>query len=152
MGIFIPLKMGKIRPLLTALTFRDVFRAGADYYGVSDLEAMRKETHKFESRYLDRLIGPYHECRDLYKKRSPINFVDNLSCPVIFFQGLEDKIVPHDQTEKMFNALSRKGVPVSYLPFGGSSMDSDVPRISNEPLTQNYISTRRFSRSDSPIR
>lgn len=104
---------------LCALAFWDFFKAGADYYGVSDLVAMRKETHKFESRYLDRLIGPYPESRDLYHKRSPINFVDNLSCPVIFFQGLEDKIVPHDQTEKMFNALSRKGVPVSYLPFEG---------------------------------
>jgi dipeptidyl aminopeptidase/acylaminoacyl peptidase len=104
---------------LCALTFRDVFKAGADYYGVSDLVAMRKETHKFESRYLDRLIGPYPECWDLYQNRSPINFVDNLSCPVIFFQGLEDKIVPHDQTEKMFNALSHKGLPVSYLPFKG---------------------------------
>jgi dipeptidyl aminopeptidase/acylaminoacyl peptidase len=104
---------------LCALTFRDAFKAGADYYGVSDLEAMRKETHKFESRYLDRLIGPYAECHDLYQKRSPINFVDNISCPVIFFQGLEDKIVPPDQTEKMFNALSRKGLPVSYFPFEG---------------------------------
>jgi dipeptidyl aminopeptidase/acylaminoacyl peptidase len=104
---------------LCALTFRDTFKAGADYYGVSDLEAMRKETHKFESRYLERLIGPYPECRDLYQKRSPINFVDNLSCPVIFFQGLEDRIVPPDQTEKMFNALSHKGLNVSYMPFKG---------------------------------
>ena len=104
---------------LCALTFRDTFRAGADYYGVSDLEAMRKETHKFESRYLDRLIGPYPERRDLYQKRSPINFADNLSCPVIFFQGLDDKVVPPDQTEKIFNVLSRKGLPVSYLPFKG---------------------------------
>lgn len=104
---------------LCALTFRDIFKAGADYYGVSDLEAMRKETHKFESRYLDRLIGPYPEYRDLYQKRSPINFIDNLSCPVIFFQGLEDRVVPPDQTEKMFNALSRKGLPVSYMPFDG---------------------------------
>jgi dipeptidyl aminopeptidase/acylaminoacyl peptidase len=104
---------------LCALTFRDIFKAGADYYGVSDLDAMRKETHKFESRYLDRLIGPYPESRDLYQERSPINFVNNLSCPVIFFQGLEDKVVPPDQTEKMFNALSRKGLPVSYLPFEG---------------------------------
>ena len=104
---------------LCALTFRDTFKAGADYYGVSDLEAMRKETHKFESRYLDRLIGHYPECRDLYQTRSPINFVDNLSCPVIFFQGLEDKVVPPDQTEKMFNALSRKGVHVSYISFEG---------------------------------
>lgn len=104
---------------LCALTFRDVFKAGADYYGVSDLDAMRKETHKFESWYLDRLIGPYPECRDLYQKRSPINFIDNLSFPVIFFQGLEDKIIPHDQTEKMFNELSRKGLPVSNLTFEG---------------------------------
>lgn len=104
---------------LCALTFRDTFKAGADYYGVSDLESMRKDTHKFESRYLDRLIGPYPEFRDLYQKRSPINFVDNLSCPVIFFQGLEDKVVPPDQTEKMFNALSRKGLYVSYISFGG---------------------------------
>jgi dipeptidyl aminopeptidase/acylaminoacyl peptidase len=104
---------------LCALTFRNTFKAGADYYGVSDLETMRKETHKFESRYLDRLIGPYPECRDLYQRRSPINFVDNISSPVIFFQGLEDKIVPPDQTEKLFNALSRKGLPVSYLPFEG---------------------------------
>jgi len=104
---------------LCALTFRDLFRAGADYYGVSDLETMRKETHKFESRYLDRLIGPYPERRDLYQKRSPINFIDYLSCPVIFFQGLEDKVVPPDQTEKMFRALLHRGVPVSYLPFEG---------------------------------
>ncbi|MCX9010648.1 MAG: S9 family peptidase [Candidatus Methanoperedens sp.] len=104
---------------LCALTFRRAFRSGADYYGVSDLETMRKETHKFESRYLDRLIGPYPESQDLYQKRSPINFVDHLSCPVIFFQGLEDKVVPPDQTEKMFRALRHKGLPVSYLPFEG---------------------------------
>jgi dipeptidyl aminopeptidase/acylaminoacyl peptidase len=104
---------------LCALPFRDIFKAGADYYGVSDLEAMRKETHKFESRYLELLIGPYPECRDLYQKRSPLNFVDNIICPVIFFQGLEDKVVPPDQTEKMFNALNRRGVSASYIPFEG---------------------------------
>ncbi len=104
---------------LCALTFRRIFKAGACYYGVSDLESMRKQTHKFESRYLDRLIGPYPERRDLYRKRSPINFVDCLSSPVIFFQGLEDKVVPPDQTEKMFRALLRKGLPVSYMPFEG---------------------------------
>jgi dipeptidyl aminopeptidase/acylaminoacyl peptidase len=102
---------------LCALTFQDIFKAGASYYGVSDLEAMIKETHKFESRYLDRLIGPYPECLDIYQKRSPINFIDDLSCPVIFFQGLEDRVVPPDQAEKMFKALRRKGLPVSYLPF-----------------------------------
>lgn len=104
---------------LCALTFQNVFRAGADYYGVSDLESMRKETHKFESRYLDRLIGPYPECQNLYRERSPLNFVDRLSCPLIFFQGLEDKIVPPEQTEKMFRALLRRGLPVAYLPFEG---------------------------------
>ena len=104
---------------LCALTFQNIFRAGADYYGVSDLESMRKETHKFESRYLDRLVGPYPERQDLYRERSPLNFVDRLSCPVIFFQGLEDKIVPPEQTEKMFGALLRRGLPVSYLPFEG---------------------------------
>jgi dipeptidyl aminopeptidase/acylaminoacyl peptidase len=104
---------------LCALTFQNIFRAGADYYGVSDLESMRKDTHKFESRYLDRLIGPYPERQDLYQERSPLNFVDNISCPVIFFQGLEDKIVPPEQTEKMFRALLRRGLPVSYLPFEG---------------------------------
>ena len=102
---------------LCSLTFRDIFRAGASYCGVSELEALVKDTHKFESRYLDRLIGPYPEARDLYWKRSPINFVQKLSCPVIFFQGLEDKIVPPNQAEMMVDALRAKGVPVAYVPF-----------------------------------
>ena len=76
---------------LRALAFRDVFKAGASHFGVSDLEALANDTHKFESRYLDRLIGPYPERRDLYQERSPIHYVDGLNCPVIFFQGLEDK-------------------------------------------------------------
>ena len=104
---------------LCALTFHDVFQAGASYYGVSDLEALVKDTHKFESRYLDRLTGPYPERRDLYLERSPIHFVDRLSCPVIFFQGLEDKIVPPNQAEMMVDALRAKGVPVAYVPFEG---------------------------------
>ena len=79
---------------LCALTFRDRFRAGASHFGVSDCEALAKETHKFESRYLDRLIGPYPERADLYRERSPVHYVDRLSCPVIFFQGVEDAIVP----------------------------------------------------------
>jgi len=104
---------------LAALTFRNVFKAGASYYGISDLEALAKETHKFESRYLDRLIGPYPERSDLYRARSPIHFAECLSCPVIFFQGLEDKVVPPNQTERMVAALREKGVPVAYLPFEG---------------------------------
>ncbi len=104
---------------LCALTFRDIFKAGASYFGVSDLEALTNETHKFESHYLDRLIGPYPERRDIYDERSPINFVDRLSCPVIFFQGLEDKIVPPNQAQVMFEALRAKGLPVAYVPFEG---------------------------------
>ncbi len=104
---------------LCALTFRDVFRAGASYYGVSDAETLAKDTHKFESHYLDTLFGPYPEQRVVYKKRSPIHFVDRLSCPVIFFQGLEDKIVPPDQSETMFKSLRARGVPVAYVTYEG---------------------------------
>ncbi len=104
---------------LSALVFRDVFKAGASYFGVSDLEAMARETHKFESRYLDRLIGPYPERRDLYRERSPIHFTDRLSCPVILFQGLEDKVVPPNQAEMIVQALRAMGLPVAYVPFEG---------------------------------
>ena len=104
---------------LCALTFRDVFKAGASYYGVSDLEALELDTHKFESRYSDTLIGPYPARRDLYIERSPVHFADQLSCPVIFFQGLEDKIVLPNQAEMMVEALRKKKVPVAYVPFEG---------------------------------
>ena len=104
---------------LAALTFRDVFRAGASYYGVSDLEALARDTHKFESRYLNRIVGPYPGRRDLYLERSPINHVERLSCPVIFFQGDEDKVVPPDQAEVMVNALRRKKIPSAYILFHG---------------------------------
>jgi len=104
---------------LCALTFRDVFRAGASHFGVSDLEGLAKETHKFESRYLDGLIGPYPERADIYRERSPINFTDRLSCPTIFFQGLEDEVVPPNQAELMVEALRANGVPVAYLAFEG---------------------------------
>jgi dipeptidyl aminopeptidase/acylaminoacyl peptidase len=104
---------------LAALTFRSVFRAGASHYGIGDLEALARDTHKFESRYLDRLIGPYPECRERYLERSPINHPERLNCPVIFFQGLEDKVVPPNQAEAMVAALCAKGIPVAYLPFAG---------------------------------
>ena len=104
---------------LSALTFRDVFKAGASYYGISDLEAMTRDTHKFESRYLDSLIGPYPEERDRYRERSPIHFTDRLSCPLILFQGLEDKVVPPNQAEMMVDASRAKGLPVAYVPFEG---------------------------------
>ena len=104
---------------LCALTFRDVFKAGASYYGMSDLEALELDTHKFESKYSNGLVGPYPERRDLYIERSPIHFADQLSCPVIFFQGLEDKVVPPNQAEMMVEVLREKGVPVAYVPFEG---------------------------------
>ncbi len=104
---------------LCALTFTDTFAAGASHFGVSDLEELAKETHKFESRYLDRLIGPYPERADLYRERSPIHHTHKLSCPVIFFQGLEDEVVPKEQAETMFAALREKGLPVAYVPFEG---------------------------------
>jgi dipeptidyl aminopeptidase/acylaminoacyl peptidase len=104
---------------LCALTFRDVFEAGASYYGIGDLEALARDTHKFEARYEDRLVGPYPQRRDLYRDRSPIHFTDRLSCPVIFFQGLEDKVVPPSQAEAMVAALRAKKLPVAYVPFEG---------------------------------
>jgi dipeptidyl aminopeptidase/acylaminoacyl peptidase len=104
---------------LCALTFRDVFRVGASHFGVSDVETLAQDTHKFESRYLDSLIGPYPEKRALYQERSPIYHTEQLNCALILFQGLEDKVVPPDQAEKMFEAVRAKGLPVAYLPFEG---------------------------------
>lgn len=104
---------------ISALTFRDIFAAGASHFGISDCEALALETHKFESRYLDSLIGPYPEQRDLYRRRSPIHHADRLACPVIFFQGLEDRVVPPNQAEKMVAVLRAKGLPVAYVTFEG---------------------------------
>ena len=102
---------------LAALTFHNVFQAGASHFGVSDLEALTRETHKFESRYLDRLIGSYPKQKYLYQQRSPIHHAEKLSVPVIFLQGLEDKIVPPNQSERMVAILRKKGIPVEYIPF-----------------------------------
>jgi dipeptidyl aminopeptidase/acylaminoacyl peptidase len=104
---------------INALTFRDVFKAGASYYGISDLEVFVGDTHKFESRYLDSLVGPYPERKDLYHERSAINFLDRLKAPMILFQGLEDKVVPPNQAELIVEALKKKGRPVAYLAFEG---------------------------------
>ena len=104
---------------LAALAFRDVFKAGASFYGVSDVEVLAADTHKFESRYVDSLIGPYPEKKDVYVERSPIHATDKLSCPVVFFQGDEDKIVPPNQAEMMVDALKAKGLPVAYVLYEG---------------------------------
>lgn len=104
---------------LAALTFRDVFKAGASHFGVSDIEVLARDTHKFESRYLDSLVGPYPQASAVYRERSPLHHTDRLRHPVIFFQGLEDRIVPPNQAQLMVDALRNKGVPVAYLPFEG---------------------------------
>ena len=104
---------------LCALTFTDTFKAGASHFGVSDLEALAKDTHKVESRYLDSIVGAYPEELEVYRQRSPIHHVDQLSSACIFFQGLEDKVVPPNQAETMVEALKEKGLPVAYVPFEG---------------------------------
>lgn len=104
---------------LAALTYRDVFMAGASLYGICDLTALAEDTHKFESRYLDTMIGPYPEREDLYIERSPINYTDQLACALILLQGLDDEIVPPRQAEAMLAAVREKGLPVAYVPFEG---------------------------------
>ncbi len=105
---------------LAALAFRpEVFQAAASYYGISDLEALELDTHKFESRYSHSLIGPYPEARQTYRDRSPIHALDRLACPLILFQGLDDKVVPPNQSEMMADAVRAKGLPVAYLAFEG---------------------------------
>jgi dipeptidyl aminopeptidase/acylaminoacyl peptidase len=105
---------------LAALTFHpEVFKAGASYYGVSDLEVLEIDTHKFESRYSHSLVAPYPAARAVYHERSPIHAIDRLACPLILFQGLEDKVVPPNQSQMMADAVRAKGLPVAYLAFEG---------------------------------
>jgi dipeptidyl aminopeptidase/acylaminoacyl peptidase len=104
---------------LAALTFKKVFNAGASHYGVSDLEALARDTHKFESHYMDSMVGPYPSRRDLYLARSPIHHIDRLATPLILFQGDEDRVVPPDQAERMYAAVRAKMIPVAYLLFHG---------------------------------
>jgi dipeptidyl aminopeptidase/acylaminoacyl peptidase len=103
--------------VLCALAFHDVFAVGASYYGVSDLEALAQDTHKFESRYLESLIGPYPQRRDIYHARSPIHAAERLACPVIFFQGLQDRVVPPAQAENMVQALRSRGIVAPLVTF-----------------------------------
>jgi dipeptidyl aminopeptidase/acylaminoacyl peptidase len=104
---------------LAALAFTDVFSAGASHYGVADLELLARDTHKFESRYLDGLVGPWPEATAEYQRRSPIHHVDQITSPLILFQGLDDQVVPPSQSELMYRALRDRGVPVAYLAFAG---------------------------------
>ena len=104
---------------LAALAFRDTFAAGISHFGVGDLETLARDTHKFESRYLDRLVGPYPATAALYRQRSPVHHLDEISCPVLVLQGLEDHVVPPGQAEAVVAALAANGVPHAYLTFEG---------------------------------
>jgi dipeptidyl aminopeptidase/acylaminoacyl peptidase len=105
--------------VLASLAFHDVFKAGANYYGVSDLEALARDTHKFEARYLDRLVAPLPEGQAIYEARAPIRHLENFKAALITFQGSEDKVVPPDQSRAIVAALKAKGVPVAYIEFEG---------------------------------
>jgi dipeptidyl aminopeptidase/acylaminoacyl peptidase len=104
---------------LAALAFRDVFAAGVSRFGVGDLETMTRDTHKFESRYLDRLVGPYPETASTYRERSPVHVLDRIACPVLVMQGLDDRVVPPSQAEAIVEALAGNTIPHAYLAFEG---------------------------------
>src|SRR5699024_5965202 len=104
---------------LAALTFHGTFQVGCSYYGIGDLEALARDTHKFESRYLDGLVGPYPEDRETYLERSPIQHVDRLDSAMILLQGLEDKVVPPNQAQEMANAVRQNRQPVAHIEFEG---------------------------------
>ncbi|MGQ9426735.1 prolyl oligopeptidase family serine peptidase [Gilvimarinus sp. F26214L] len=132
--------------VLAALTFHDVFKAGASLYGIGDLETLATDTHKFESRYMDNLVGPYPEQKELYRERSPIHHVDQLNCPVIFLQGLQDKIVPPNQAEAMVQALDSKGLPVAYVTFEEEAHGfRQAPNIRRALEAELYFYSRIFA-------
>lgn len=103
--------------VLCALTFHNVFRAGASHYGIGDLGALADDTHKFESRYTDWLVAPWPAGKEIYRARSPLFHTDRLACPAIFFQGGQDRVVPPNQAEEMVRALREKGLPVAHVVF-----------------------------------
>ncbi len=131
--------------VLLSLTQRNFYNAGASHYGIGDLELFVKETHKFESRYCDRLVGPYPERADLYRGRSAIHFAEQMHAPVILFQGLEDKVVPPDQAETFVAACREKRLPYAYVPFEGEQhgfrQDKNIRRAAEGEL---YFLSRIF--------
>ncbi len=130
---------------LLALTKKDFFRSGASHFGVGDLESFRKQTHKFESRYLETLVGPYPERADLYRERSAVNFADHLSCPIILFQGLEDRVVPPDQSEEFVAACKAKKLPYAYIAFEGEQHGfRRAPNIRRSIDAEFYFYSRIF--------
>ncbi len=131
---------------LCALTFLNSFHVGASYFGVSNLEALARDTHKFEARYCDSMVGPYPEAKEIYYKRSPINFTEKLSCPVIFFQGLEDKVVPPNQAEEMYKKLIEKNLPTAYMAYPGEAHGfREAANIKHSLETELYFYSRVFN-------
>ena len=136
---------------LCALTFHDAFRAGASYYGICDLEVLATDTHKFEARYLDRLVGEWPADRDIYRARSPLHHASRLGCPIIFFQGLDDRVVPPNQARLMVDALDRQGLPVACLMFEGEGhgfRQADTMRRCLEAELFFYARVFRFEPAD----
>ncbi|KAG0006562.1 Dipeptidyl aminopeptidase [Modicella reniformis] len=113
---------------LACLAFRNVFNAGVSHYGICDLEVLAKDTHKFELRYPESLIGPYPSAREVYLERSPLYSADKINCPCAFFQGVEDKVVPSNQAELMVNALKKRGIPVAFVLFEGEGHGFRIPK------------------------
>jgi dipeptidyl aminopeptidase/acylaminoacyl peptidase len=139
---------------LRALTSHDVFAAGTSYYGLADLEDfVAGGTHKFESRYLFSLVGPYPEEAETYRERSPIHHVDRISCPMLLLQGAEDKVVPPAQAEIMVEALRGKGLPHAYVLFEGEQhgfRKSETIRAALEAELSFYAQVLGFEREDVP--
>lgn len=130
---------------LCAITFRDVFQVGSSWFGVSDAETMATDTHKFESRYLDSLIGPYPATRERYRQRSPIHYTDQISAALILFQGLEDEVVPPNQSEAIYEAVRQQGLPVAYVPFAGEQHGfRQAPNIKRAFEGEQYFFGRIF--------
>jgi dipeptidyl aminopeptidase/acylaminoacyl peptidase len=130
---------------LCALVFHDTFRCGASYYGIGDLEALAQGTHKFEARYLDHLIGPWPQARDVYRARSPIHHLEGLNCPLILFQGSEDAAVPPEQSRRMRAAVKDKGLPVAYIEFEGEQHGfRDAKNIVRALEAEAYFYSRIF--------
>lgn len=137
--------------VLCALTFHDVFRAGASYYGIGDLEALARDTHKFEAHYTDTLVGPWPERSDLYRERSPIHFVDRIACPLIVFQGLKDLVVPPSQAEAIVAALRARHLPVACITFpdeGHGFRDARNGRTALEAELSFYAQVFGFTPAD----
>ncbi len=130
---------------LAALAFTNTFKVGVSYYGVSDLIALATDTHKFEGRYLDKLVAAYPQHKKIYIERSPINNLEKLSCPILLLQGSEDKVVPQAQAKMMFDALVKKGLPTSYVLFEGEGHGfRSSPNIKKALESELYFYSKMF--------